>query len=80
MSRIIVSVTVILFLATASQATTVIQKNFGYYYETAKDTGSDREYVVCDETRSRFPWRLGSGASQPLCRSIQLLHLCRRKP
>jgi len=51
MSRIKVSVTAILFLATTSQATTVIQKNYGYYVETAKDTGSDREYVVCDETR-----------------------------
>jgi len=50
MSRFIVAVSLALFLATNSQASTVLQKSYGYRYESARDTGSDREYVICDNT------------------------------
>ena len=38
---------VILVLAVESQATTVLQKSYGYRYEPAQDMGSDGEYVIC---------------------------------
>lgn len=51
MARLIIVVTVTLLLATNSQASSVLQKSYGYLYETAKDTGSDRVYVICDGSR-----------------------------
>jgi len=44
---------VALLLSTNSQAATVVQKSYDYRYETAKDAGSDQEYVICDETSPR---------------------------
>jgi outer membrane protein OmpA-like peptidoglycan-associated protein len=51
MARLIIAVTLTLFLVTDSRAASVFQKSYGYRYEIAKDTGSDREYVICAETR-----------------------------
>ncbi|NVN92106.1 MAG: OmpA family protein [Desulfuromonadales bacterium] len=50
MARLIILVTVTLFLATNSQASSVLQKSYGYRYESVRDTGSDREFVICDNT------------------------------
>jgi len=54
MTRLIIAVTVTLILVTNSQASTVLQKSYGYRYAPAQDMGSDREYVIC-EANPRSP-------------------------
>lgn len=49
MGRLVIALMLILSLATAGRAATVCEKAYGYYYETARDTASDHEYVICNE-------------------------------
>ena len=49
MSRIILASTLALLTTTNTLAATVCEKGYGYRYEMARDVGSDREYVICDE-------------------------------
>ena len=49
-ARLIIAITLVLLLAEQGLTSTVCEKEYGYHYETARDAGSDREYVVCEET------------------------------
>lgn len=48
MVRFIVAMTATLFLALQSHASTVVQKRYGYRYESARDAASCRQYVICE--------------------------------
>lgn len=53
MKQLMIAVVMIL-MASETQASTVAQKEYAYRYETARDMGSDREYVIC-EANPRSP-------------------------
>jgi outer membrane protein OmpA-like peptidoglycan-associated protein len=47
MVRLIIAITVTLLVAMQSHASTVLQKSYGYRYESAKDAADCRQYVIC---------------------------------
>jgi outer membrane protein OmpA-like peptidoglycan-associated protein len=49
-ARIIIALMMTLLIVAESRASTVCEKGYGYRYETARDAGSDHEYVICEET------------------------------
>jgi len=78
-TRIIIALTLILLATVESRASTVCEKGYSYGYEKAMDTGSDHEYVICEEA-PRAPLvhelkpppiaiRFGNHASIPLAGS-----------
>ena len=50
MSKCLIIVTLFALLAGESHAATVERKRYVYLYESARDTGSDSEYVIRDNT------------------------------
>jgi len=47
MARLIIAMTATLFLALQSHAATVLQKSYGYRYESARDAADGRQFVIC---------------------------------
>lgn len=47
MVRLFVAMTATLFMALQSHASTVLQKSYGYHYESAKDAADNRQFVIC---------------------------------
>jgi outer membrane protein OmpA-like peptidoglycan-associated protein len=54
MARLIIAMTATLFLALQSHASTVLQKSYGYRYESARNAADNRQFVICDK-RPRTP-------------------------
>jgi outer membrane protein OmpA-like peptidoglycan-associated protein len=48
-ARVVIAITLVLLLAEQGLSSTVCEKGYGYRHEMAKDAGSDREYVICEE-------------------------------
>ncbi len=48
MGRLIIAMALTLLLAMQSHASTVVQKGYGYHYESARDAASCRQFVICE--------------------------------
>lgn len=48
MARLIIAMTATLLLAMQSHASTVLQKSYGYRYESARDAADCRQFVICE--------------------------------
>jgi outer membrane protein OmpA-like peptidoglycan-associated protein len=48
MARLIIAMTATLLLAMQSHASTVLQKSYGYRYESARDAADGHQFVICE--------------------------------
>lgn len=63
MARLIIAMTATLLLALQSHASTVLQKCYGYRYESARDAADGRQFLICENQPRTF---LVPGLSPPL--------------